>query len=210
MNAPQVHVPGSIYSRILWLYGIYTLLSNAAFLIGYYWLPEGFMRASPQTAGGQVVLAEQTFWGQFGLTLLLNLGVTAVVSIVLNFNQIKGLPAGYLYPLFLAVSGGLIAGTNSFLASDLTQYTVYEGHALSLSIGGLESLGFIFIVAATVRFGVYQYRSWWRWSGEWRPVKVMNFRDVRLSMPEIACLVTGILLVILAAYRETLLGFNML
>jgi hypothetical protein len=29
------------------LYGLYTILSNACFLIGYYLLPEGFMRGSP-------------------------------------------------------------------------------------------------------------------------------------------------------------------
>ena len=121
MNTSQVNVPGSVYNRILWLFGLTTLLSNAAYLIGYYWLPEGFMRGNPQTVGGQVVMTAQSFWGQFGLTLLFNLGVTAVVSIVLNFNQVKGIPAGYLYPLFIAISGGLIAGTNSFLASDLTQ-----------------------------------------------------------------------------------------
>ena len=210
MNTTQVNVTGSVYSRILWLYGLVTLISNAAYLIGYFWLPEGIMRSSPQTAGGQVVLVAQSFWGQFGLTLLFNLGVTAVVSVVLNFNQIKGFPAGYLYPLFIAVSGGLIAGTNSFLASDLTQYNVLDGHALSLSIGGLESLGFIFIIAATVKYGVYQYRSWWRWSGEYKPVKVMNLRDVRLAKPEIISLVIGILLIILGAYRETLMAFNML
>ena len=210
MNPSQVHVSGNVCSRILWIYGLTTLLSNTAYLIGYYWLPEGFMRSSLQTAGGQVVMTAQSFWGQFGLILLFNLGVTAVISVVLNFNQIKGIPAGYLYPLFIAVSGGLIAGTNSFLASDLTQYNVYDGHAMALSIGNLESLGFIFIIAATVKYGVYQYRSGWRWSGEYKPVKVMNLRDVRLAKPEIICLVIGILLIILGAYRETLMAFNML
>ena len=118
MDSPQVHVSASVFSRILWLYGLYTLLSNATYLVGYYWLPEGFMRAGPQTAAGQVVAAAQSFWGQFGLTLLFNLGVVTVISIVLNFNQIKGVPVGYVYPLSLAVTSGLISGTNSFIASD--------------------------------------------------------------------------------------------
>ena len=81
---------------------------------------------------------------------------------------------------------------------------------MALSIGNLESLGFIFIIAATVKYGVYQYRSWWRWSGEWKPTKVMNLRDVRLVKPEIICLIIGILLVIFAAYRETLSAFGIL
>jgi hypothetical protein len=67
MNTPQVHVPGSVYSRILWLYGFCTLISNAAFLIGYYWLPEGFLRGGPATSGGQIAAEAHAFWGQFGL-----------------------------------------------------------------------------------------------------------------------------------------------
>ena len=103
VNTPQVHASASVYSRILWLYGLNTFLSNAAFLIGYYWLPEGFMRGSPQTGGAQLVMTAQSFWGQFGLTLLFNLGVTAVICVVLNFNQVKGVPAGYLYPRTLSL-----------------------------------------------------------------------------------------------------------
>lgn len=210
METSKVHVSGTVYSRILWLYGLYTLLSNAFFLIGYYWLPEGFVRNSPQTSAGRVVVEAQTFWGQFGLTLLFNLGVIALVSIVMNFNQVRSVPVGYLYPISLGITSGLITGTNSFLASDLVQYNVRDGMALGLSIGNLEMLGYIFVIAATVRYGVYQYRSWWRWDQEYKPVKVMNFRDVRLSAPEIVCLAIGVLLVIIGAYRETLMAFSML
>ena len=120
---------------------------------------EGFMRASPQTAGGQAAAAAQSFWGQFGLTLLFNLGVVSVISIVMNFNQVKGIPAGYVYPLFLAVTSGLIGGTNSFIASDITRFNARDGMALALSIGNLEMLGYIFVIVSTVKFGVYQYST---------------------------------------------------
>jgi hypothetical protein len=210
MNSPQVQVSGTTFNRILWLYGFYALLSHTAYLVGYYWLPEGFMRGSPQASGGQVVAAAQSFWGQFGLTLLFNLGVVTAVSVVLNFNQVKGVPVGYVYPLFLAVTSGLIAGTNSFIASDLSRYNARHGMALALSIGNLEMLGYVVVIASTVKFGVYQYRSWWRWSGDWKPTKVMNLRDVRLSGRELLCLATGILLIIVGAYRETLMAFGML
>jgi hypothetical protein len=129
---------------------------------------------------------------------------------VLNFNQIRGVPVGYIYPLFLAITTGLIAGTNSFLASDITQYNARDGMAAALSVGNLEMLGYIFVVAATVKLGIYQYRSWWRWSGEYKPTKVMNFRDIKLSAREMVCLAVGISLVIVGAYRETLLAFNLL
>ena len=206
MNTPQVHVSGSVISRILWFFWLYTLLFNAAFLIGYYWLPEGFLRGSPVTTSGQVAAEAQTFWGQLGFILLFNLGTILVASFVLNLNQVKGIPLGVLYPIYLAVFSGLITGTNSFVSSDMMQYNVRDGMALSLSIGNLEVLGFLFIIASTVRIGIYQYDSLM----QWKPVKVMNLRDVRLSKSEIVCLVVGILLIIFAACRETMMSFNML
>jgi hypothetical protein len=36
------------------LYGLYTLLFNAAFLVDYHHLPEGFMRGSPQMTPGEI------------------------------------------------------------------------------------------------------------------------------------------------------------
>lgn len=66
-----------------------------------------------------------------------------------------------------------------------------------------QTLGFILLAAATVPLGVYHYRSWWRWSGRWKPEKVMNLRDIRLSRSEAVCLAVGMFLLIIAAYRET-------
>ncbi len=207
MNTSQVHVPGSVFSRILWMYGLYTLLSNAAFLIGYHWLPEGLLRGSPATGGGQIAADARTFWGQYGLTLLFNLGGILVASLVMNIFQVKRISLGYLYPIVLAVFSGLVMGTNSFAASDMAQYNIRDGMALGLSIESLEMLGYLFIIASTVRYGIYQYDSMW----QWKPTsKVMKLRDVRLSKPEMLCLVIGILLIIVGAYRETQMAFNLL
>ena len=209
MNMPQIQAHDGVFKRILLLYGLNALLFNICFVFAYYLLPEGFMRGSPQMAGGEIVAKAESFWPQFGLTLLFNLGMTTV-AIVANFNQVKGFPAGYLFPLVLAVTGGLIVGTNSFVADDLDRYSnVREAMALGQTIGGLETLGFILVIASTVKYGVYRYRSWWRWSGEWKPAKVMNLRDVRLSRQETLCLVMGILLLIIAAYRETAMAMSL-
>jgi hypothetical protein len=134
--------------------------------------------------------------------------VVSALCVVLNFNQIKGFPTGYLIPVSLGITGGLVAGTNSFVASDLSRYDAREGLALGLSIGGLEMLGYILIIAATVKFGVYQYQSWWRWSGEWSATKLMRLRDVRLSGQEIAGAVLGVLLIIVGAWRETAMAMT--
>ena len=209
MNMPLIQAQDSVFKRILLLYGLNTLLFNICFVFAYYLLPEGFMRGSPQMAGGEIVAKAESFWPQFGLTLLFNLGMTTV-AIVANFNQVKGFPAGYLFPLVLAVTGGLIVGTNSFVADDLDRYSnVREAMALGKTIGGVETLGFILVIASTVKYGVYQYRSWWRWSGKWKPTKVMKLRDVRLSKQETAWLVFGILLLIIAAYRETAMAMSL-
>ena len=210
MNTSQLQTHDSVFKRILLLYGLYTLLFNICFVFAYYLLPEGFMRGSPQTAAGEIVAKAESFWPQFGLTLLFNMGIMTTMAIVANFNQVKGFPTGYLIPLVLAVTQGLVVGTNSFVADNLDRYSnVREAMVLGQTIGGLETLGFILVIASTVKYGVYQYRSWWRWSGEWKPTKLMKLRDVRLSRQETLCLVFGILLLIIAAYRETMMAMNL-
>lgn len=199
-----------VLHRVLWLYGLHGLLSNFFFLFGYFLLPEGFMRGLPQMAAAEWVARATGFWPQLGLTLLFNLGVAAPLGVVCNFQAVRGFPAGYLIPIVLGITGGLVAGTNSFLASDLSNYSAREGLALGLSIGGLEMLAYILIVAATVPFGVYQYRSWWRWGREWKPTKTMNLRDVRLSREEWVSVAIGVGLLIVAAYRETLMAMGRL
>lgn len=210
MNETRVFSTDNVFKRALVLYGFYTLLSNATFLLGYYFLPEGFLRGSVLTISGQVASRPESFWEEFALTLLFNLGWQVGLIIVLNFNQVKGMPTAYLLPVSLAIVSGLIAGSNSFVASDLNQYSVRDGLALAHSIGGLEMLGYILVIAATVPFGIYQYRSWWRWSGEYKPSKVMNFRDIRLTRWELLTLIAGEMLIIIGAYRETLMAFGML
>ena len=206
LNEVRSNVPETVWKRVLWLYGLYMLLSNAAYLFGYSVLPEGFMRGSPQVAVGRLVDGATSFWSEFGLTLVFNLGLVAVTGVLLNLNQVGGFPAGYVVPISLGLVSGLISGTNSFAASDLRAYNAWDGMALGLSIGGVEMLAYILVIAATAGLGVYQYRSWWRWSGEWQPAKLKRLRDVRLSRSEIVCLALGVLLLIAAAYRETWLA----
>jgi hypothetical protein len=193
-----------VLKRALLLYGLHAILFNVFFVFAYYVLPDGFMRSSPQMASAEAVAEQSSFWSQFAMTLFFNMGVVTLIVVLCNFNRIKGVPVGYLVPVSLAITGGLVVGTNSFLSDDLDRYSsVREAMALGQTIGGLETLGLILLTAATVPLGVYHYRSWWRWSGRWKPEKVMNLRDIRLSRPEAVCLAVGMFLLILAAYRET-------
>jgi hypothetical protein len=205
-----VSSPGGVLKRILWLYGLYSLLNNALFVFGYYVLPEGFFRRTVFTASGEAASSPGSFWGQFVVTLLFNIGWMVGLSVVLNINQVRGFPVGFLMPVTLGIFGGLIAGSNSFVASDLDAYGARDGMVLGLSIGGLEMLGYILVVASTVPCALYQYRSWWRWHGEYEPVKLKRFRDIRLSRTEAVTLVVGVILIIAAAYRETQMAFHLL
>ena len=207
-NENRSTAPETVWKRVLWLYGLYMLLSNAAYLSGYSLLPEGFMRGSPQVAVGRLVDGATSFWSQLGLTLVFNLGLIAVIGVLLNLHQVRGFPTGYVIPISLGLVSGLISGTNSFAAANLRAYNAWDGMALGLSIGGVEMLAYILVIAATAGLGVYQYRSWWRWSGVWQPTKLRSLRDVRLSRSEFVCLALGILLLIAAAYRETWLAMQ--
>lgn len=201
MNTKFVQTRDGILNRALWLYGLFTLLSNAAYLFGYYLLPEGFLRGSPFMWNAKAIAASGTFWSEFVLLFLNNLVLVVLLSVVVNVFQVKGFPLGYLWPIFVALQSGLVTGTNSFIHSDLRQYNVWDGMALNLSIGGLEFLGDILIIASTVSLGVYQFSSWW----QMKPAKVMILRDVRLSRAGVLCLISGIVLLLIAAYRETVM-----
>lgn len=196
--------------RVLWLYGLYTLVSNAAFLVGYYLLPEGLFRSGPLTASGRAVAGVTTFWGQLLLTLAFNVAVVVSVAVVMNLNRVRGFPVGYLYPLVMGVVSGLIPGTNSFVSSDLADYGVREGMALSLSIGNLEMLGYLCVIAATAGIARYEFRSWWRWRGEWEASRTGPLKEIRLSRAEWVTAGLGIALVVAAAVRETLLAHGLL
>jgi hypothetical protein len=196
--------------RTLWLYGLYTLIANAFFLIGFYLLPEGALRRGPQVAAARVAADAGGFGSELALTLLFNVGVVVVIAVVLNLNRVKGFPVGYLYPIVLGVVSGLIPGTNSFVSSDLAAVPVREGLALSLSIGNLEMLGYICVIAATVPLGIYEYRSWWRWTGEWKDTRTKPLREVRLTRGEWLLAAAGLALVVIAAVRETMLAHGTL
>ncbi|MBI5963360.1 MAG: hypothetical protein HY863_07800 [Chloroflexi bacterium] len=205
MNTAQIQSQENIFKRILWLYGLYSLLNLVSFLSGYYLLPEGFMRGSPYSAIGSFVASANSFWGEFGLTLLFNLGTVVVVCVLTNLQQFKGIPIGYIVPVILGITSGLVSGTNSFSASDLKQFNAWDGMALGMSIGGVEMLAYVLVISATANIGLTQYDSLRQWKGE----KIKNLRDINLSASEIFCLCLGILMIVIAAYRETVMAMNL-
>jgi hypothetical protein len=194
----------NVFKRAFWLYGLYSFLNLASFLIGYYLLPEGFMRGSPYTAISSFVASASSFWSELGLTLLFNLGTVFVVCILTNLQQVKKIPVGYVVPVILGIISGLISGTNSFSNSDLKLFNAWDGMALGMSIGGVEMLAYVLVISATANIGLYNYESLLQWNGE----KIKGLRDIRLSVQEVFCLCFGITLIFVAAYRETVMAMS--
>ena len=202
MITSSVPAQDGVFKRVLLLYGLFMLLSNAAFLFGYYLLPEGFLLGSATQAPARFAAAAGTSWSQLASLFLINLGLLILLSVWLNLIQVKGFPLGYLWIIVTAIMSGVTAGTNSFVSSDLTQINVRDGMAASLTIGGLEFLAYILVVASTVSIVVYQFSSWI----QLRPTKLKSFRDIRLTRAEVLCLVGGIVVLFVAAYLETVLA----
>ena len=205
MNATQNQTHENVFKRILWLYGLYSLLNLVSFLTGYYLLPEGLMHGSPYSAIGSFVATASSSWSEFGFTLFFNLGTLIVVCVLTNLQQLRGIPMGYVVPIILGILSGLVSGTNSFAASDLKQFNAWDGMALGMSIGGLEMLAYVLVISATANIGLYNYGNLLQWHGK----KIKNLREIRLSTPEVFCLGLGILLIVFAAYRETVMTINL-
>lgn len=204
MNTAQIQPQENVFKRVLWLYGLYSLLNLFSFLLGYHFLPKGFMHGSPYSAIGSFVASASSFWSEFSLTLLFNLGTVIVICILTNLQQFRHVPIGYIVPVVLGIVSGLVSGTNSFAASDLKQFNALDGMALGLGIGGIEMLAYMLVISATANIGLYNYESLKQWQGE----KLKTLRDIKLSMSEMFCLGFGILMIIFAAYRETVMAFT--
>lgn len=191
---------GGVLSRVLLLYGAYTLCHNLAFLLGYYVLWPGAMRDHPAAMIASRVAESSSFWSEFAATLLVNLVLTGSICVLLNLQRVRTVPLGYLVTPFLGVTTGLFLGTNSLVALDLSGVLFLAGTATGLTIGGAETLGYVCLIAATAGISIYQRQSW-RWDE--RFVRVRPLREVRLSRGEVFVLALGLVLIVVAAFRET-------
>jgi hypothetical protein len=166
----------SVARRILWLYGLYIILHQALFLIGYYWLPEGLLRGSPWFRVGEWVAAGGTFSGQLVRTLCTNVGLVCGLGVLLNLQRVRGFSLGYCVPIALGIVSGLILGTNSFAAMDLDGIPFLAGTARGLTVGGAEMLGYVMVIASTVKLSIYRRQTWTSWSEQFVRVAVFRAR----------------------------------
>jgi hypothetical protein len=188
--------------RVLLLYGAFNLCHNLAYLLGYHLLPPGAMKGThPAYMIASRVAESSSFWSEFGGTLLINLLFMGSICILLNLQRVRATPLGHLVPLFLGLTTGLFLSTNSPAALDLSGVPFLAGTATGLSIGGAEVLGYVCLIAATSGISIYQRQSWCRWEEKF--VRTRSLREVRLSRGELFVLILGLVLIVIAGYRET-------
>ncbi len=192
----------SIVRRIAWSYGLYVMTVCAAFALGYFLLPRGFLLNTPYTFFGVVAAEQAGLFNQFISTLIFNLGFAFFLGALLNFQRVNGFPAGYVFLYSAGVVSGIIAGTNSFANPIISPYTV-EGWTVAIRIQHLELLGYATIVAATINLGLRDYSSWLPWKA--KEIKIKSLRDIRLTKVEILGVLVGIALIIIAAIQETII-----
>ncbi len=201
MRLAQKLVQPNILKRTFWAYMIFYLVPTlSAFAIGYFFLPEGFLRGGPLPTPSEFVAQQEGFWSQFLGTIGFNLGFIFLIGIGCNTQRVRKFPLGYLYILIQAIMMGIVAGTNSFVVQAISPYTL-EGWLVALRIGHLEFLGYTCIVASTIGVVLQEYDSW----RQWKPSTTRSLRDIQFSRQEIIGLIIGIILVIIAGYNETAL-----
>jgi len=70
----------------------------------------------------------------------------------------------------------------------------------------INLLSLVIVLLVAVPVGIYEYRSWWRWTGKWKETKTKSFREVRLTRTEWVLAAVGLALVVTAAVRETMMA----
>ena len=102
------------YIRFLSLLGLGTALFVLAWTLGYYLLPEGFLRGRSGAAALAGAEAAPSFTLEFLRIAAINLVMMAIVVYANRLLLVRGYPLGYLLPLIWSVNYALTLGTNSF------------------------------------------------------------------------------------------------
>jgi hypothetical protein len=188
---------GNPTRRLFTLWALGLLLCLAAWNAGFVLVPEGALRGV--FPGSSVVPDRASPLATLAPILLYNLLFAAGVIVVANLFRVGSFPLGYLPALGHWVLFGLLLGTNSFGVPGTSRLAPSLGH-LVRSSGFIELSAYTFIASATVPLAIYRQESLARF----RAARFRAWAEVRLSGCERLTAITGGLLIVLAAYRESL------
>lgn len=138
------------YIRFLALLGLGTALFVLAWTLGYYLLPEGFLRGRSGAAALAGEEAAPSFTLEFLRIAAINLVMMVIVIYANRLLLVRGYPLGYLLPLIWSVNYALTLGTNSF------SIPLPEPMAPSFAVLGRSGPYEIaaYILAATATYGI--------------------------------------------------------
>ena len=184
----------NLWIRTAYAYLVFVVLLGATYAVSFLALPEGIMGQIPFPVF-QFFQEGESLLTVFSKTVGFNLFMVLLV-IAANHFRVRSFTFGFL-PLYTnTVILGLFAGTDSF-SGPISTYTP-EGWLMFLRIGFLEFSSYILAGSATISLAMFHAE---RWRGE-HFRRVRRFKDIRLAGSEIAFLIIGFVLLVVAAFNE--------
>jgi hypothetical protein len=181
--------------RLAGLFALAVGLLWLAWWVGYHWLPEGLLAG--KNLAGNLPLEHLSRWPRAAAIFGWNLLWAGVFAGAANLLRVRRWPLGFTAVLGLWLLYGLTLGTNSF-AEPLAVRPAPSLTLLLQRSGIFEMSAYLLIAVATARQARWEQARWWGGPLE------------RLSPPplvwgERALIVMGLLLLVGAAVRETLM-----
>jgi len=189
----------SVWVRIISLWLLSFLLLFIWWLASYYFLPYGVLRGVLPSAELPI---GNDFLSVFLPIFLFNLVIGGGLTVAINLLSVKSIPLGYFYPLINISLYGIFLGTDSFGISHGSRF--FPSITVVYGPGFYELTGFIFIAAATARLTLFNQTGWLSGSLE----RVKNRNVLKLTRSESYAIIFGVLLLVIAATKETLSILN--
>lgn len=185
----------SVVVRLLSLWTLCVVLFFVTWTVAYYHLPEGLLRRSAHPVATTTVA--DTVAREFLAIFAWNLGFCLVILLANTFRSIRT-PMGYLVILMMWIQGAIVWGTNS-----LAIRTGRLAPSLAVIVersGFFELTAFVAVAVATRGVTIWHQRSKPRLREEFE--RVGTPRNWTITRQELVILLSGVLLLALANYRE--------
>lgn len=187
----------SVLRRFLRLWALGLSLLFAAWLSGYFLVPQGALK--DVFLSSRLPLESARATSVVGRIALYNGLIASGLIAIANLFRVGRFPLGYLPVLIHWALFGLFLGTDSFAYSQGGRLLP----SVSILLGGsgvFEITGYTLIAAATCGFNLFRQTSWTDWS----TVRERSWQELRLTRSDWIALAVAFALILFAALREGL------